>query len=74
LVTLVFVGLAYGYCVGYSAIDAIKNGQRAIVIDDHTGYVDLKTKGEMVDKLKSAGVVVVKDRDELFAYFETMND
>ncbi|MEO6923756.1 MAG: nicotinamidase [Bryocella sp.] len=54
---LFFVGLAFDFCVGSSAVDAVKLGFEAVVIDDLTRDVGIPGSVEaMNDKLATAGV------------------
>ena len=46
LTRLFFTGLAYDFCVGYSAIDAVQHGFTAIVLEDLTRAVALPTTVE----------------------------
>lgn len=52
--TVYVVGLAYDYCVGHTALDALKNGYKTYVITDLTRSVAAETEIEMVKKLKDA--------------------
>jgi len=69
---LVFVGLAFDFCVGLSAYDAKMLGFDVIVVRDLTRSVGIPANGDypgsiavMEQKLKDAGVVVVNSIDEL---------
>lgn len=54
------VGLAYDYCVGYSALDAVTEGFEAIIIKDATRAIDLGgTVAIMEDKFETAGVQLI---------------
>ena len=56
------VGLAYDYCVGYSALDAVKEGFEAVIITDATRAIDLGgTVVIMEDRFKTAGVSLVQN-------------
>lgn len=63
--TLVFTGLARDFCVGYSALDAIKDGFNAVVVLDGTRAIAAPTLGSqttddaMIAQLKEAGVKLV---------------
>jgi nicotinamidase/pyrazinamidase len=43
--TVFFVGLAYDFCVGWSALDAVKEGFEAVVLKDLTRAVNMPTEG-----------------------------
>jgi nicotinamidase/pyrazinamidase len=56
-----FVGLAYDFCVGYSALDARKLEMPAVVIRDACQAIDLDGSAErMEQQFRAAGVVVVE--------------
>lgn len=63
--TLVFTGLARDFCVGYSALDAIKDGFNAIVVIDGTKAIGAPinhnetTDTAMIAQLKEAGAKIV---------------
>jgi len=58
-------GLAYDFCVGYSALDARKLGFPAVVIREATEAIDLKGSVEkMEEEFRRAGVVVVERVEE----------
>lgn len=63
--TLVFTGLASDFCVGWHALDAIKEGFNAVVVYDATRPIAIpKSEGvtsetEMLDQMKAAGVKVI---------------
>jgi len=63
-VTDVFVtGIAYDYCVGYSALDARGLGYRVFVVEDATrGVADESTK-QMILNLKKEGVIILKSSE-----------
>lgn len=59
-----FVGIAYDFCVGYSALDAVKLGLEAIILKDMTRAIDLN--GSVADieaKFAAAGVKVIDTRE-----------
>lgn len=58
-----FVGLAYDYCVGYSALDAADDGFDAVVVRDLTRAINSESAGAMKWKLDEAGVVSVNSED-----------
>jgi len=54
-----FVGLAYDFCVAWSAIDARKLGFEARVIRDATGAIDLDRSADAAsDAMQQAGVTL----------------
>lgn len=62
-----FVGLAYDFCVGYSALDAVKEGFEAVVIEDLTRAIDFNgSLAAMNDDFDRAGVVRITS-DQLAA-------
>lgn len=58
-----FVGLAYDYCVGYSALDAADDGFDAVVVRDLTRAINSESAGAMKWKLDEAGVVSMNSED-----------
>ena len=56
LTRLFFCGLAYDFCVGYSALDAVRLGFEAIVVNDLSRAVDLPANGAV------PGTVEIIDR------------
>lgn len=67
--TLVFVGLAGDFCVGWHALDAVKEGFNAVVIYDATKPIAAPigngqtTETVMLDQMKKAGVKVIDSKD-----------
>ena len=76
--TVVFTGLAFDFCVGWNALDAVKDGFEAIVVKDATrsikAPVEIKddegnvirttdTEELMLEQLAAAGVQVVEAAD-----------
>ena len=47
-------GLAYDYCVRYSAVDAVRAGFEAVVLEDACRAIDLGTDGLGTDELAGA--------------------
>ena len=47
LTRLFFCGLAYDFCVGYSALDAVRLGFEAIVVEDLSRAVNLPPTAEV---------------------------
>ena len=45
LTRLFFCGLAYDFCVGFSALDAVRLGFEALVVEDLSRAVDLPPSG-----------------------------
>jgi nicotinamidase/pyrazinamidase len=67
LMRVFLCGLAYDYCVGYSALDARRLGLEAIVIRDACRAIDLNGSVAAIEKqFDSAGVARV-DSADLFA-------
>ena len=68
-ITRVFLaGLAYDYCVGFSALDARRLGIPAVIIRDATRAIDLNGSVERMEaEFATAGVEVV-DSSELLDY------
>lgn len=63
---LFFCGLAYDFCVGYSAIDAVQHGFTAIVLEDLTRAVDLPGTVAATDlHLANLGVKAVRSHNPL---------
>lgn len=60
-ITRVFlVGLAYDFCVGYSALDAVTDGFEAIILKDATRAIDLDgSVAIMEERFAAAGVQLV---------------
>ncbi|WP_313350698.1 bifunctional nicotinamidase/pyrazinamidase [Paracoccus sp. (in: a-proteobacteria)] len=59
LTDLSFVGLAYDFCVAWSAIDAVKLGFRAIVLEGATRAIDLNGSREAArEDMRKAGVTL----------------
>lgn len=69
--TLVLCGLAYDFCVGFSALDAKDAGFDVIVVKDATRPVailtgpDTSTATAMDKQLKEAGIIVIDGIDAL---------
>lgn len=56
---LTFVGLAHDFCVAWSAVDAVRLGFRATVIEAATRAIDLDGSREAArDNMRKAGVVL----------------
>lgn len=59
-----FVGLAYDFCVGYSALDARREGFEAVVVKDYTRAINMPVNGvgttsQVIEqKFALAGVIV----------------
>jgi nicotinamidase/pyrazinamidase len=60
-----FVGLAYDYCVGYSALDALGHGLEAIVIKDGCRAIGLNDSVERIEGEFAAIGVQVMDSAQL---------
>ncbi|TAN75859.1 MAG: bifunctional nicotinamidase/pyrazinamidase [Magnetospirillum sp.] len=64
LTRLVLAGLATDYCVRYSALDARRNGFEAIVVEDACRPIaGGQDYAGVMDDLRQAGVVVVRETD-----------
>jgi nicotinamidase/pyrazinamidase len=62
-----FVGLAYDFCVGYSALDARRLGFEAVVLGDACRAIDLGGSVSRIEaEFAEAGVEVI-ETEELFA-------
>lgn len=58
------VGLAYDFCVGYSALDARRQGFEAVVIRDACRAIDLNgSAARMEEQFAAAGVRVIESGD-----------
>jgi len=60
---VVVVGLAYDYCVGFSALDAHDDGFRVTVVEDATRGVAPDSTKDMIAKLKAKKIAIVKSKD-----------
>ncbi len=65
LTRLFFAGLAYDYCVGYSALDARRLGFAALVLRDACRAIDLDGSAAAMDAQLAAAEVTVIDSAEL---------
>jgi len=67
--TLVFTGLASDFCVGWHALDAIKEGFNAVVIYDATKPIaiplgdEVTTETLMLNELKAVGVKIISSKE-----------
>eukprot|EP00801_Mesodinium_rubrum_P010949 Mrub_11011.p1 GENE.Mrub_11011~~Mrub_11011.p1 ORF type:complete len:209 (+),score=30.12 Mrub_11011:43-627(+) len=57
------VGLAYDYCVGYTAESAVKEGFNTYVIEDATKFVAQESREKMDQLLDNVGVKKLKIKD-----------
>lgn len=57
------VGLAYDFCVGYTAEDAAEEGFQAFVIKDATKSVDADDESFMNERLQEVGVQIIMRKD-----------
>jgi nicotinamidase/pyrazinamidase len=72
ITTIVITGLAYDFCVGFSALDAVKDGFNVIIVKDATRSIAMPseinegctTEDDMTVRLLAAGVRIVNS-DEL---------
>jgi len=53
------VGLAFDYCVGHTALDAVKNGYKTFVVTDLTRSVADPSEKSMREKLEQAGCKLI---------------
>lgn len=60
------VGLAFDYCVGYTALDAIKNGFETIVLEDLTKSISNESEHEMREKLLEEGATIIESKDHKY--------
>jgi nicotinamidase/pyrazinamidase len=60
---LFIVGLAYDYCVGFSAIDAKNAGFDVFVLEDATRGVAEPSTKSMIERLNKLGVHIIKSSD-----------
>lgn len=58
--TVYVVGLAFDFCVGYTAEDAAEEGFETVVIKDATKSVDPDDEGFMVQRLEEVGVKLLR--------------
>ncbi|MBV8631312.1 MAG: bifunctional nicotinamidase/pyrazinamidase [Silvibacterium sp.] len=60
-----FAGLAYDFCVGFSALDARKLGFPAVVIREACRAIDLDRSVEMIEEeFRRAGVLILQSLDD----------
>jgi nicotinamidase/pyrazinamidase len=61
-----FAGLAYDFCVGFSAVDARKAGFEAVVVRDACRAIDVEgSVGRMEEEFAARGVRVLTSGDFL---------
>ena len=53
------VGLAYDYCVGFTAIDAKKKGFKVYVVKEATRAVAKESEEGMTERLEKEGVEMI---------------
>jgi nicotinamidase/pyrazinamidase len=59
-----FAGLAYDFCVGYSALDARRLGFASVVVRDACRAIDLNGSVAQIEvEFSNAGVIVAESRD-----------
>jgi len=56
-------GLAYDYCVGFSAIDAFDEGFKVAVVEDATRGVAPDTTKAMKEQLVKKGIQIIQSKD-----------
>lgn len=59
---VICTGLAYDYCVGFTALDAKSLGYETFVVEDATRGVAPESTASMVDQLVSAGVTIISSK------------
>jgi nicotinamidase/pyrazinamidase len=63
---VLLAGLAYDYCVGFSALDARRLGFEAIVLKDACRAINLGGSVENIEaEFARAGVVLMESKDVL---------
>eukprot|EP01083_Nonionella_stella_P043357 116958_1 len=63
-ITHVYVtGVAYDYCVGYTALDARKLGYETFTVEDATRAVAEESKIERIAEMEEANVHIIKSED-----------
>lgn len=60
---LVFTGLAFDYCVGWTALDAAAEGFEALVVSDATASIAPDSAVAMTARLRQAGIELVLSCD-----------
>lgn len=56
-----FAGLAYDFCVGFSALDAIQLGFGAVILVDGSRAIDVNgSVASIEEKLRSAGALIIE--------------
>jgi nicotinamidase-related amidase len=60
---VVIVGLALDYCVGATAMDAVRAGLKVTVIEEGTKFVREESGEEMVKKFGSNGIKFISYKD-----------
>jgi nicotinamidase/pyrazinamidase len=64
LTRVFFAGLAYDYCVGYSALDARRLGFAAVVVRDACRAIDLNGSAAAIEAhFAKAGVTVISSAE-----------
>jgi len=64
LTRVFLVGLAYDYCVGYSALDARRLGLPAVIVKDACRAIDLNGSVAQIEaEFAKAGVILVESKD-----------
>jgi nicotinamidase/pyrazinamidase len=58
---VIVVGLAYDYCVGYTALDAVREGFETFVIKSLTRAIALNSATDMTIAMATAGVTINED-------------
>jgi len=61
--TAVVYGIATDYCVRATALDALANGYKVILIEDLCRGVAADTSAKALEEMKEKGVIVMKALD-----------
>lgn len=62
--TVWLAGLAFDFCVAFSALDAVRLGLKAVVLEDACRAIDLDgSKAAMTDAMRAAGVEFARAAD-----------
>lgn len=60
---VVCVGLAFDYCVGFSALDAKEDGFSVSVVKDACRSIATTTEKEMIEKFQAKGIRLVQSQE-----------
>jgi nicotinamidase-related amidase len=70
---LVICGLAFDYCVSYTARDAARLGYKVCVVRSATRFVDASSALQEEALMLAAGVVIVEDVAAALGWVNTQN-